>query len=149
MRSHVAGTCNHIVLAKQVLSHARWVALRSCESHNSHVSTRTHSHSHTHTHTHTHTHAHTLTHTDTHTHTHTHTSLALQRVSELEKKEGEEAAEFKQTTVDLAQVLIDTARLRSGFALKDQVRIMPTIPCPPIPSHPLSHSCRSLVHSTC
>eukprot|EP00037_Helgoeca_nana_P006425 m.59179 g.59179 ORF g.59179 m.59179 type:complete len:820 (+) comp17309_c0_seq1:43-2502(+) len=45
----------------------------------------------------------------------------LQRVKDEEAKDEDEKAEFKDTTIDLASILIDTARLRSGYALKDQV----------------------------
>merc|ERR1719198_925902 len=45
----------------------------------------------------------------------------LQRVKDEEAKEDDEKKEFKDTTIDMASVLIDTARLRSGYQLKDQI----------------------------
>lgn len=46
----------------------------------------------------------------------------LKRVKDEEDKSEDEKEEFKATTVDMASVLIDTARLRSGYALKDQIQ---------------------------
>jgi len=46
----------------------------------------------------------------------------LSRVQESAPMEdGEEKDAFESTTVDMAAVLVDTARLRSGYQLKDQV----------------------------